>query len=67
VEKVVFVGAPDNWSTKTEVQVLEEGGSSSGGKKVAGMTFHKGKKGQGNWAVVRDPAVGIGKGWKIEF
>lgn len=67
VEKVIVVGAPDSWAGKKEVKVSAEGGASSGGKKKAAMSFHKGQKGQANWAIVKDPAVGIGKGWKIEF
>jgi alpha 1,3-glucosidase len=66
VEKVIVVGVPESWKSKTSVVVSDEGESSSGDKTAAVM-FHKGEKGKANWAVVRDPGVGVGKGWKIEF
>jgi alpha 1,3-glucosidase len=66
VEKVIFVGVPESWKGKTSVVVGEEGETGSGGK-TAPVTFHQGEKGNANWAVVRDPGVGVGKGWKIEF
>ena len=66
VEKVIVVGVPDSWKGKTSVGVGEEGEMSSG-KKTAAVTFHQGEKGKANCAVVRDPGIGVGKGWKIEF
>ncbi|KAI9864687.1 MAG: hypothetical protein M1824_004594 [Vezdaea acicularis] len=61
VEKVVFVGAPRTWSEKTKVGVREEGEKE---RKVK-FTFNEGTEGRASWAVVRDPAVAIGRSWTI--
>jgi alpha 1,3-glucosidase len=67
VEKVVIVGAPDAWRGKVEVEVSEDkGGKSAGSRKVA-LEFHGKDGGKAAWAVVRDPGVQIGSGWKIAF
>ena len=67
VEKVIIVGAPKAWKKLSTVDVSEEGGKSSGASKKVALAFHDGAKGKADWAVVRDPKVAIGKGWKIEF
>ena len=64
VEKVIVVGAPIAWFGKKEVLVLENGKKE--GKKVE-LAFHNAVAGKSTWAVVKDPGVGIGKGWKIDF
>ena len=64
VERLVVVNAPDDWASKTEALAVEQGAKS--GKK-AEISFTKGSKGKASYAVVRDPGVGIGKDWKIEF
>ncbi len=63
VEKVIVVGAPSGWAGKKEVQVLENGGKPG----TADLTYHAAHDGKAAWAVVRDPKVAIGKGWKIDF
>ena len=63
VEKVVVVGAPSEWKGKRWVLVVEEGDKS---KKVD-MKYHAAEGNKAAWAVVRDPKVHIGRGWKIDF
>ncbi|KAG9542467.1 hypothetical protein KCU79_g18037, partial [Aureobasidium melanogenum] len=67
VEKIVIVNAPSSWKSKTEVEVSEEGVSSSGESKKAGFGFIRGGSGKADWAVVRNPGVSIGGGWKISL
>lgn len=64
VEKVVVVNAPAEWESKAEVVVVEEG-AKTGVK--ADLSWNPSQKGRAAWAVVRDPGVGVGKDWKIEF
>lgn len=67
VEKIIIVGAPASWKGKTEVEVSEEqGGKSVAARKVT-LDFHEKADGKAAWAVVRDPAVQVGSGWKISF
>ncbi|EME82171.1 glycoside hydrolase family 31 protein [Pseudocercospora fijiensis CIRAD86] len=69
VEKIIVVGAPDAWKDRTEVEVSEDiaaGKKSAAARKVP-LDFHKKVEGKAAWAVVRDPAVKIGSGWKITF
>ncbi|KAI4142484.1 MAG: hypothetical protein L6R39_004919 [Caloplaca ligustica] len=63
VEKIVLLGAPKGWQGKTEVTVRENGGKD---RKVA-LLWKQGVGKQASWAVVRDPGVGVGKGWVVEF
>lgn len=63
VEKIVIVGAPGSWIGKRVVRVLEEGV----GEREVEIRFHKGNGVKSSWAVVRDPGVGIGRGWSVEF
>ncbi|KAJ4293472.1 glucosidase II [Kalmusia sp. IMI 367209] len=67
VEKVIVVGAPKAWKGKKEVVVMEEGAKESARKKVVGMEWFAGSGKGADWAVVRDPKVGVGRGWKIDF
>ncbi|KAG9688544.1 putative alpha glucosidase II, alpha subunit, partial [Aureobasidium melanogenum] len=67
VEKIVIVNAPSSWKSKTEVEVSEEGVSSSGESKKGEFSFISGESGKADWAVVRNPGVSIGGGWKINF
>ena len=67
VEKVIIVGAPSEWKGKTEVVVSEEGAKESARKKKVEFTFHPAQGKKAAWAVVRDPKVAVGKGWKIDF
>jgi alpha 1,3-glucosidase len=63
VEKVVLVGVSDEWIGKREVEVVEEGGET---RKVAVQVNAK-EDGKAAWAVVRNPGVRVGEGWKINF
>jgi alpha 1,3-glucosidase len=67
IEKVVVVGAPAKWAALKEVKVSEESGKESKGGKKAELTYHPKNGLKAAWAVVRDPKVAVGKGWKIEF
>ena len=64
VEKIVLVGASARWEKKREVLVLEDGAKE--GRKVP-LSWHQAEGGRASWAVVRDPGVGVGKGWKVDF
>ncbi|KAL9117577.1 MAG: hypothetical protein Q9187_005885, partial [Circinaria calcarea] len=64
VEKIVIVGAPFDWMNKKEVLVLEDGKKE--GRKTA-LKWHAAQAARASWAVVRDPGVGVGNGWKIDF
>ncbi|KAF1996426.1 glycoside hydrolase family 31 protein [Amniculicola lignicola CBS 123094] len=67
VEKIIIVGAPKEWKNKKEVNVMEEGAKESKRRKSVELKYYEGSGGKASWAVVRDPKVAIGKGWKIEF
>ena len=63
VEKIILVNAPSSWSGTTEVQVTGEAKSRS----KAELSFHAASGGKAAWAVVRNPAAGIGNDWSILF
>ncbi|KAF2230933.1 glycoside hydrolase family 31 protein [Viridothelium virens] len=67
VERVIVVGAPAEWKGKEEVDVAEEGAKASAGTRKVDCVFHEASGKKAAWAVVRDPRVEIGKGWKIDF
>jgi len=67
VEKVIVVNAPKSLKGKEEVAVSEELAGKSAGTKKVSMTFVESASGKADWAVVRDPGVAIGSGWKIQF
>jgi len=64
VEKIVIVRAPGRWASKDEVRVTEDGTKEA--RKVA-LSWHGAEDGKAAWAVVRDPGVAVGSGWKIDF
>ena len=67
VEKIVVVNAPGAWKDRAQVEVSEElAGSSAGSRKVA-LDFHEAADGKAAYAVVRDPGVRVGSGWKVAF
>ena len=69
VERIVVVGAPESWSSSTSVDVNEELSSKakSEGVRKAALEYHGSDEGRAAWAVVRDPGVKIGAGWKVQF
>jgi len=68
VEKIVIVGAPEAWEHHTHVQISEErAGQSADATRKASIEYHAKEQGKASWAVVRNPAVRIGEGWKIAF
>jgi alpha 1,3-glucosidase len=58
VEKIVIVGAPKEWASKSSVKV---------GSGEAKLEYHAEQGNKGAWAVVKAPKVNIGEDWKIEF
>jgi alpha 1,3-glucosidase len=64
VEKIVLVGAPGEWQQKSTVTVIEDGAKEG---TTAPLHYTAGQGGKAAFAVVKDPNVGIGKTWKIEF
>nr|POE72871.1 glucosidase 2 subunit alpha [Quercus suber] len=68
VEKIILVGVPNTWENKKEVNVSEEktNGKSAPARKVT-VDFHSKEDGRSAFAVVRDPGVAIGDGWKLDF
>ena len=67
VEKIIIVNAPTAWKGKDEVEVSEGLGGKSGAARKATLDWHDKDGGKAPWAVVRDPGVRIGAGWKIAF
>ena len=63
VEKIIIIGAPVAWEGRSKVIVKEEGE----GEKEVEMTVFKGDGTRASWAVVRNPAVGMGRGWSVAF
>ena len=69
VEKVLIVNAPEAWKEKSAVEVSVEGAVSGGssGQRQLEMEWHGQEAGKATWAVVRNPGVAVGSGWKIAF
>jgi alpha 1,3-glucosidase len=69
VERIVIVGVPETWESWSEVEISEEvvGKAKSEGTRKAPMEYYGPVEGRAAWAVVRDPAVKIGAGWKVQF
>ncbi|KAK0832817.1 glucosidase II [Friedmanniomyces endolithicus] len=67
VEKVIVVNAPAAWNGREEVEVSEEGAGKSGAARKVVMEWFAGEGGKAAWAVVRDPGVAIGRGWRVAF
>lgn len=64
VEKIVVVGAPAEWQQKSSVTIEEEGAKAGA---TAPLQYTGPQGGKAAYAVVKNPNVGIGKTWKIEF
>ncbi|RHZ48927.1 glucan 1,3-alpha-glucosidase ROT2 [Aspergillus thermomutatus] len=64
VEKVVVVDAPKEWQGRASVTVIEDGAKMAS---TAPLEYHAQQAGKAPYAVVKNPNVGIGKTWKIEF
>ncbi|KAK0813818.1 glucosidase II [Friedmanniomyces endolithicus] len=67
VEKIIVVNAPAAWKGREEVEVSEEGAGKSGAARKVGMEWFAGEGGKAAWAVVRDPGVGVVRGWRVAF
>lgn len=64
VERIVVVGAPAEWEHKTTVTVIQDDSKVA---TQAPLHFTRGEDGKATYAVVKNPNVGIGRSWKIEF
>lgn len=66
VERVIVVGAPTSWKGLNSVDVSEEGAKGHERREV-GFEYHGAAAGKAAWAVVKNPKVAIGEGWKVRF
>ena len=64
IEKLIIVAAPEQWKGKEEVLVKEDGTKEA---RKAGLSWHPAEGKQAAWAVVKDPSVGAGSTWSIDF
>lgn len=62
VEKIIIIDAPAAWEGKSTVGVSELETD-----REVEMAFFKGDGTRANWAVVRNPGVGVGRGWRVSF
>jgi len=62
VEKVIVVGAPSSWSSKTSVKSIEGSNTFE-----VPLEFYAAEGGKAAWAVVKNPKLAIGSDWKIDF
>ncbi|KAL9596493.1 MAG: hypothetical protein Q9219_005754 [cf. Caloplaca sp. 3 TL-2023] len=63
VEKIIIIGAPKEWEGMEDVLVKEDGV----GERRVGLVWTGAEGKRASWAVVRNPGVAVGKGWKVEF
>lgn len=64
VERVVVVDPSKELQEKSSVTVIEDGAQAAS---TASLEFIAQPNGKSSYAVVKNPNVGIGKSWKIEF
>lgn len=62
VEKIIIIGASDDWKAKSTVTVEISGNTSE-----AEVSFTEGVNGKANVATIRDPKAPITKDWVIKF
>jgi alpha 1,3-glucosidase len=62
VEKVIVIGAPLSWASKSSVKAIEGGSTLE-----APLEFHAAEGSKAAWAVVKNPKVAIGADWTIDF
>lgn len=63
VEKIIIVGAPKEWTSKTHVKV----GSGEVRNQQARIEYFAGDGNKAAWALVKAPKVLIGEDWTIDF
>ena len=63
VEKIIVVGAPKEWASKTHVKV----GSGEVRNQQARIEYFAGRGNKAAWALVKAPKVIIGEDWTIDF
>lgn len=64
VERLVVIDPPKEWQEKASVTVVEDGATAG---TTASMEYFSQSTGKAPYAVVKNPNVGIGKTWRIEF
>jgi alpha 1,3-glucosidase len=64
VERVVVIDPPKEWQGRNTVTVIEDDAKAS---VTAALEYHTQGDGKAPYAVVKNPNVGIGKTWRIEF
>lgn len=64
VERLVVIDPPKEWQEKASVTVVEDGATTG---TTASMEYFSQPAGKAPYAVVKNPNVGIGKTWRIEF
>lgn len=65
VEKIIVVGAPESWKSKTHVPIAPS--SRSEKESHADFKWFEGDAGKAAYAVVKNPPVSIADAWKINF
>ncbi|KAL4894538.1 glycosyl hydrolases family 31-domain-containing protein [Aspergillus ambiguus] len=64
VERVVVIDPPQEWQGRHSVTVIEEGAKTAS---TASMEYYSQANGKAAYAVVKNPNMGIGKTWRVEF
>lgn len=64
IEKVVIVDPPKEWQEKSSVTVIEDGAKAAS---TSPLEYFAQEHGKAPFAILKDPNVGIGKTWSIEF
>ena len=68
VEKIIIVGVPRSWKEGKKVaKISEEGGGGGSKDREVEVRWFDGEERGGDWVVVRDPGVGVGKGWEVRI
>lgn len=64
VEKMIVIEPPKEWQEKKSATVIEEGTRTAS---TVSVEYYSQTGGKAPYAIVKNPNVGIGKTWKIEF
>jgi alpha 1,3-glucosidase len=62
VERIIVVGAPQEWKGKETVKAVQNGKAVE-----VPLEFHAAEGGQAAWAVIKNPNVAIGTDWSVHF
>jgi len=61
VEKLVIINPPISFRNMAEIRVEEEGAKG----RMVQMKYMEKMGARAAWAVVRDPGVGVARGWRV--